>query len=179
MDPPGNDSGFIGPVSRHPNPRAHGEVITKIGKVFRRLLQELGREPDNEEIAEELGITPNKVREVLGISREPLSLSTPTGEDDDAQISDFVEDKAAIAPPEAASLAMLRTEVENVLDSLTPRERRVMQFRFGLLDGQPRTLDEVGNRFGVSRERIRQMEIKALRKLRHPSRNRRLRDYLE
>ncbi len=156
-----------------------GEVITKVGRVSRRLLQELGREPDNEEIAEELGITPNKVREALGISREPLSLSTPVGEDDDAQISDFVEDKAAIAPPEAASLAMLRTEVENVLDSLTPRERRVLQLRFGLVDARQLTLEEVGKRFGVTRERIRQIEAKALRKLRHPSRSKRLTDFLE
>jgi RNA polymerase primary sigma factor len=156
-----------------------GEIITKLIKVSRRLLQELGREPDNEEIAEELGITPDKVREALGFSREPLSLSTPVGEDDDAQISDFVEDKEAIAPPDAASRAMLRVEVENVLDSLTPRERRVVQLRFGLSDAQPRTLEEVGKRFGVTRERIRQIEMKALRKLRHPSRNERLRDYLE
>lgn len=156
-----------------------GEVVTKLIKVSRRLLQELGREPDNEEIAEELGTTPDKVREVLGISREPLSLSTPVGEDDDAQIIDFVEDKDAISPPEAATLAILRIEVENALDSLTPRERRVIQLRFGLLDGQQRTLEDVGKRFGVTRERVRQIEVKALRKLRHPSRNKRLRDLLE
>ena len=156
-----------------------GEVITKIGKVSLRLREELGREPTRAEVAEELGITPDRVQEVLAISREPLSLSTPIGEDEDAQIGDFVEDKGAVSPPEAAMRAQLSTEVETVLDSLTPRERRVMQLRFGLLDGRLRTLEEIGNRFGVSRERVRQMEAEALRKLRHPSRSKRLRDYLE
>jgi len=156
-----------------------GEVITKIGKVSRRLRQELGREPTREEVAEELGIMPDRVQEVLEISREPLSLSTPIGEDEDAQIGDFVEDKGAVPPPEAAVRAQLSTEVEDVLDSLTPRERRVVQLRFGLLDGRSRTLEEVGHRFGVSREHVRQMEAHALRKLRHPSRSRRLRGFLE
>jgi RNA polymerase primary sigma factor len=113
------------------------------------------------------------------ISREPLSLSTPIGEEDDAQLGDFVEDKEAIAPLEAASLTMLRTEVEDVLESLTPRERRVLQLRFGFIDGSQRTLEEVGTRFGVTREGIRQIEVKALRKLRHPSRRKRLVDFLE
>ena len=116
---------------------------------------------------------------MLGISREPLSLSSPIGEEEDAQLGDFVEDKEAIAPSEAASLTMLHTEVEDVLDTLTPRERRVLQLRFGLVDGQQRTLEEVGKRFGVTRERIRQIEGKALRKLRHPSRSKRLVDFLE
>ncbi len=156
-----------------------GEVILKLGRVSRRLFQELGREPEDDEIAEEMGLTPGKVREVLRISREPLSLSTPIGEDEDAQLGDFVEDKDATAPPDAASLSMLRTEVEEVLDSLTPRERRVLQHRFGLTGGDQRTLEEVGKRFGVTRERIRQIEAKALRKLRHPSRSKRLIDFLE
>jgi len=156
-----------------------GEVINKLVRVSRRLFQELGREPDDEEIAEEMGLTPEKVREVLRISREPLSLSSPIGDEEDAQLGDFIEDKQATAPSEAASLTMLRTEVENVLDSLTPRERRVLQLRFGLIDAREQTLEEVGKRFGVSRERIRQIEARALRKLRHPSRSRRLTDFLE
>jgi RNA polymerase primary sigma factor len=156
-----------------------GEVINKLVRVSRRLFQELGREPDDEEIAEEMGLTPEKVREVLRISREPLSLSSPIGDEEDAQLGDFVEDKQATAPSEAASLTMLRTEVENVLDSLTPRERRVLQLRFGLVDAREQTLEEVGKRFGVTRERIRQIEARALRKLRHPSRSKRLTDFLE
>ena len=156
-----------------------GEVINKLVRVSRRLFQELGREPDDEEIAEEMGLTPDRVREVLRISREPLSLSSPIGDEEDAQLGDFVEDKQATAPSEAASLTMLRTEVENVLDSLTPRERRVLQLRFGLVDAREQTLEEVGKRFGVTRERIRQIEAKALRKLRHPSRSKRLTDFLE
>jgi RNA polymerase primary sigma factor len=156
-----------------------GEVINKLVRVSRRLLQELGREPDTEEIAEEMGITPEKVREALRISKEPLSLNSPIGEEEDSQLGDFVEDKQATAPSEAASLTMLRTEVEDILDSLTPRERRVLQLRFGLIDGRQRTLEEVGKRFGVTRERIRQIEAKALRKLRHPSRSKRLTDFLE
>ncbi|MGH9205634.1 MAG: RNA polymerase sigma factor RpoD, partial [Acidimicrobiales bacterium] len=155
------------------------EVIRKLGSVSRRLFEELGREPDAEEIAEEIGLTPAKVREVLGISREPLSLSTPIGEEEDALLGDFVEDKEAIAPPEAASLTMLHIEVEEILDTLTPRERRVLQLRFGLRGGDQRTLEEVGKRFGVTRERIRQIEAKALRKLRHPSRRKRLMALLE
>jgi RNA polymerase primary sigma factor len=156
-----------------------GEVINKLVRVSRRLFQELGREPDDEETAEEMGLTPEKVREVLRISREPLSLSSPIGDEEDVQLGDFVEDKQATAPSEAASLTMLRTEVENVLDSLTPRERRVLQLRFGLIDAREQTLEEVGKRFGVSRERIRQIEARALRKLRHPSRSKRLTDFLE
>jgi RNA polymerase primary sigma factor len=156
-----------------------GEVITKLVRVSRRLFQELGREPDDEEIAEEMGIMPPRVREVVRISREPLSLNSPIGEEDDAELGDFIEDKDAIAPSEAASLTLLRTEVENILDSLTPRERRVLQLRFGLIDSNQRTLEEVGKRFGVTRERIRQVESKALRKLRHPSRSKRLIDFLE
>jgi RNA polymerase primary sigma factor len=156
-----------------------GELITKLVRVARRLPQELGREPDHEEIAEEMGVTPDKVREMLRISQEPLSLSSPIGEEEDAELSDFVEDKDATAPSDAASLTMLRTEVEDILDSLRPRERRVLQLRFGFIDGSQRTLEEVGKRFGVTRERIRQIEVTALRKLRHPSRSKRLTDFLE
>ncbi len=155
------------------------EVINKLVRVSRRLFQELGREPDDEEIAEEMGLTPEKVREVFRISREPVSLSSPIGEEGDAQLGDFVEDTHAIAPSEAASLTMLHIEVENILDTLTPRERRVLQLRFGLVDARQLTLEEVGKRFGVTRERIRQIEAKALRKLRHPSRSKRLADFLE
>ena len=155
------------------------ELSRKLASVARRLFQELGRDPDDEEIAEEMGLTPEKVREVLRISREPLSLSSPIGEEEDAKLGDFVEDKQAIAPPEAASLTLLRSEVEDVLDSLRPRERRVLQLRFGLIDGGQRTREEVGKRFGVTRERIRQIEVKGLRKLLHPSRRKRLIDFLE
>jgi len=155
------------------------ETINKLVRVSRRLLQELGRKPNDEEIAEEMGITPEKVREITKVSQDPISLETPIGEEEDSHLGDFVEDKEATAPSDAASLTMLRTEVEDILDTLTPRERRVLQLRFGLIDGHQRTLEEVGKRFGVTRERIRQIEAKALRKLRHPSRSKKLKDYLE
>ncbi len=155
------------------------ETINKLVRVSRRLLQELGREPSDEEVAEEMGITPEKVREIIKVSQDPVSLETPIGEEEDSHLGDFVEDKEAISPSDAASLTMLHNEVEDILDTLTPRERRVLQLRFGLIDGHQRTLEEVGKRFGVTRERIRQIEAKALRKLRHPSRSKKLRDYLE
>lgn len=155
------------------------ETINKQVRVSRRLHQELGREPTDDEVAEEMGITPDKVREIAKISQDPVSLETPIGEEEDSHLGDFVEDKEAVAPSEAASLTMLHTEVEDILDTLTPRERRVLQLRYGLQDGHQRTLEEVGKRFGVTRERIRQIEAKALRKLRHPSRAKKLRDYLE
>jgi RNA polymerase primary sigma factor len=155
------------------------ETINKLVRVSRRLLQELGREPTDDEIAEVMGITQDKVREIVKVSQDPVSLETPIGEEEDSHLGDFVEDKEAIAPSDAANLTMLRTEVEDILDTLTPRERRVLQLRFGLIDGHQRTLEEVGKRFGVTRERIRQIEAKALRKLRHPSRSKRLKDYLE
>ena len=142
------------------------ETINKLVRVSRRLLQELGREPADEEIAEEMGITPEKVREITKVSQDPVSLETPIGEEEDSHLGDFVEDKEATAPSDAASLTMLRTEVEDILDTLTPRERRVLQLRFGLIDGHQRTLEEVGKRFGVTRERIRQIEAKALEKIR-------------
>jgi len=137
------------------------------------------REYTEEEIAEVMGITSEKVREIIKVSQDPVSLETPIGEEEDSHLGDFVEDKEAIAPSDAANLTMLRNEVEDILDTLTPRERRVLQLRFGLIDGHQRTLEEVGKRFGVTRERIRQIEAKALRKLRHPSRSKRLKDYLE
>jgi RNA polymerase primary sigma factor len=155
------------------------ETINKLVRVSRRLLQELGREPSDEEIAEEMGITSDKVREIVKVSQDPVSLETPIGEEEDSHLGDFVEDKEAISPSDAASLTLLHNEVEDILDTLTPRERRVLQLRFGLIDGHQRTLEEVGKRFGVTRERIRQIEAKALRKLRHPSRSKKLRDYLE
>ena len=155
------------------------ETINKLVRVSRRLLQELGREPTDEEIAEEMGITPEKVREITKVSQDPVSLETPIGEEEDSHLGDFVEDKEATAPSDAASLTMLRTEVEDVLDTLTPRERRVLQLRFGLM--RRTSADPRGGRqaFGVTRERIRQIEAKALRKLRHPSRSKKLKDYLE
>ncbi len=155
------------------------ETINKLVRVSRRLLQELGREPTDQEIGDEMAITPEKVREIIKVSQDPVSLETPIGEEEDSHLGDFVEDKEATSPSDAASLTMLRTEVEDILDTLTPRERRVLQLRFGLIDGHQRTLEEVGKRFGVTRERIRQIEAKALRKLRHPSRSKKLKDYLE
>jgi RNA polymerase primary sigma factor len=155
------------------------EMVNKLVRVSRRLLQELGREPDDEEIAEELGLTPERVREIRKVSRDPVSLETPVGDEGDSYLGDLIEDKNAVAPVEAASLSMLSGEVEDVLDTLTPRERRVVQLRFGLIDGHPRTLEEVGRRFGVTRERIRQIEAKALRKMRHPSRRNKLEEYLD
>ncbi|MGH7641281.1 MAG: RNA polymerase sigma factor RpoD [Candidatus Dormibacteria bacterium] len=155
------------------------ETINKLVRISRRLLQELGREPGDPEIGEEMGITPERVREIVKVAQDPVSLETPIGEEEDSHLGDFVPDSEAVAPSEAASLTMLRTEVEDILDTLTPRERRVLQLRFGLIDGHQRTLEEVGKRFGVTRERIRQIEAKALRKLRHPSRSMKLKDYLE
>src|SRR5256885_995314 len=131
------------------------------------------------EIGDEMGISAEKVREIVKVSQDPVSLETPIGEEEDSHLGDFVEDKDATSPSDAASLTMLRTEVEDILDTLTPRERRVLQLRFGLIDGHQRTLEEVGKRFGVTRERIRQIEAKALRKLRHPSRSKKLKDYLQ
>ncbi len=161
------------------------ETINRLIRVSRGLLQELGREPTVEEIAEamsrgqEVQVTPEKVREILKVSQEPVSLETPIGEEEDSHLGDFIEDRGAIAPQEAASHQLLKEQVEAVLDSLTGRERRVLQLRFGLEDGRARTLEEVGKEFNVTRERIRQIEAKALRKLRHPSRSRKLKDYLE
>jgi len=155
------------------------EIIHKLVRVSRRLLQELGREPSDEEIGEEMGITPEKVREIIKLAQTPVSLETPIGEEEDSHLGDFVEDREAVSPFEAASQAMLRSDIEDVLDTLTPRERRVLQLRFGLIDGHQRTLEEVGKRFGVTRERIRQIESRALRKLRHPIRSKKLRDHVD
>ena len=161
------------------------ETINRLIRVSRQLLQELGREPTVEEIAEamskgqEVEVTPEKVREIIKVSQEPVSLETPIGEEEDSHLGDFIEDQGALAPAEAASHQLLKEQVEAVLDSLTGRERRVLQLRFGLEDGRARTLEEVGREFNVTRERIRQIEAKALRKLRHPSRSRKLKDYLE
>jgi RNA polymerase sigma factor RpoD-like protein len=161
------------------------ETINRLIRVSRGLLQELGREPTVEEIAEamsrgqEVQVTPEKVREIIKVSQEPVSLETPIGEEEDSHLGDFIEDRGALAPAEAASHQLLKEQVEAVLDSLSGRERRVLQLRFGLEDGRARTLEEVGKEFNVTRERIRQIEAKALRKLRHPSRSRKLKDYLE
>jgi RNA polymerase primary sigma factor len=155
------------------------DMIYKLARVRRRLLQELVQEPTDEEIAEEMGITPERVREIIRFAQSPISLETPIGEEEDSHLGDFVEDREAISPSDAASLTMLHSEVEDVLDTLTPRERRVIQLRFGLNDGHQRTLEEVGKRFALTRERIRQIEVRALHKLRHPSRSEKLRDYME
>ncbi|ADL12233.1 RNA polymerase sigma factor RpoD [Acetohalobium arabaticum] len=155
------------------------ETINKVIRVSRHLLQELGREPTPEEIAEEMDLSEEKVREVLKISQEPVSLETPIGEEEDSHLGDFIEDDDAPAPSVAASHMMLQEQLDEVLDTLSDREKRVLELRFGVEDGRSRTLEEVGKEFGVTRERIRQIEAKALRKLRHPSRSKKLKDYLD
>ncbi|MBZ4652922.1 MAG: rpoD [Peptococcaceae bacterium] len=155
------------------------ETINKLIRVSRQLLQELGREPSPEEIAKEMDIPVERVREILKIAQEPVSLETPIGEEEDSHLGDFIEDEDAPAPAEAASFILLKEQLEEVLETLTPREEKVLRLRFGLDDGRARTLEEVGQEFGVTRERIRQIEAKALRKLRHPSRSRKLKDYLD
>ena len=155
------------------------ETINKLIRVQRQLLQDLGRDPTPEEIGAEMGMSPDRVREIQKISQEPVSLETPIGEEEDSQLGDFIEDSTAVAPPEAASDSMLREQLDQVLDGLADRERKVIKFRFGLEDGHPRTLEDVGREFGVTRERIRQIESKTLAKLRHPSRSGRLKDYME
>lgn len=155
------------------------ETINKLIRVQRQLVQELGREPTPEEIAKEMGIEPEKVREIMKIAQEPVSLETPIGEEEDSHLGDFIEDEDALAPAEAASQLLLREQLEDVLHTLTDREQKVLRLRFGLDDGRQRTLEEVGQVFGVTRERIRQIEAKALRKLRHPSRSKKLKDFLE
>jgi RNA polymerase primary sigma factor len=154
------------------------ETINKLLRENRRLVQDLGREPTTEEIATEMEITPERVREILKISQEPVSLETPIGEEEDSHLGDFIEDRTALAPADAASYQLLKEQISDVLHTLSGRERRVLQLRFGLEDGRSRTLEEVGREFSVTRERIRQIEAKALRKLRHPTRSRRLKDFL-
>ena len=155
------------------------ETINKLVRIQRQLLQELGREPTPEEIGAEMGLSAERVREIQKISQEPVSLETPIGEEEDSQLGDFIEDNEAIVPPDAASFSMLQEQLGKVLDGLAERERKVISLRFGLEDGHPRTLEEVGREFGVTRERIRQIESKTLAKLRHPSRSSKLKDYLE
>ena len=155
------------------------ETINKLIRVSRQLLQEYGREPTPEEIAREMGISEAKVREIIKIAQEPVSLETPIGEEEDSHLGDFIPDEDAPAPAEAASFALMKEQLMDVLDTLTPREEKVLRLRFGLDDGHQRTLEEVGKEFNVTRERIRQIEAKALRKLRHPSRSKKLRDYLD
>jgi len=155
------------------------ETINKLIRVTRQLVQELGREPLPEEIAAEMDISVERVREIQKISQEPVSLETPIGEEEDSHLGDFIEDQEAPAPAEAASFRLLKEQLEEVLETLTPREEKVLRLRFGLDDGRARTLEEVGHVFGVTRERIRQIEAKALRKLRHPSRSKKLKDYLD
>ena len=155
------------------------ETINKLIRVSRQLLQQLGREPTPEEIAKEMEIGVDRVREIMKIAQEPVSLETPIGEEEDSHLGDFIEDQDAPAPADAASFMLLKEQLEDVLDTLTPREEKVLRLRFGLDDGRARTLEEVGQNFGVTRERIRQIEAKALRKLRHPSRSRKLKDFLD
>jgi RNA polymerase primary sigma factor len=155
------------------------ETINKLVRVQRQLLQDLGREPLPEEIGRQMGVAADKVREILKVSQEPVSLETPIGEEEDSHLGDFIEDSEAVVPIDAASFILLQEQLESVLHTLSEREKKVIQLRFGLLDGHPRTLEEVGREFGVTRERIRQIESKTLSKLRHPSRSQKLRDYLE
>ena len=155
------------------------ETINKLIRVSRQLLQEKGREPQPEEIAEAMGISVEKVREIIKIAQEPVSLETPIGEEEDSHLGDFIQDDDAPPPAEAASFTLMKEQLMSVLDTLTPREKKVLSLRFGLEDGRQRTLEEVGQEFNVTRERIRQIEAKALRKLRHPSRSKKLKDYLE
>jgi RNA polymerase primary sigma factor len=155
------------------------ETINKLVRIQRQLLQDLGREPTPDEIGRQMGIGPDKVREILKVSQEPVSLETPIGEEEDSHLGDFIEDSDAVVPVDAASFILLQEQLESVLHTLSEREKKVIQLRFGLLDGHPRTLEEVGREFGVTRERIRQIESKTLSKLRHPSRSQKLRDYLE
>jgi len=155
------------------------ETINRLLRVSRRLAQEHGREPTPREIGEELSTPPEKVREIIKVAQLPISLESPIGEEEDSHLGDFIEDRNALPPPDAASRQLLKEQIDDVLSTLTPREQRVLQLRFGLEDGRSRTLEEVGKEFNVTRERIRQIEAKALRKLRHPSRSRRLKDYLE
>ena len=155
------------------------ETINKLVRVQRQLLQDLGREPTPDEIGKVMGIGPEKVREIQKVSQEPVSLETPIGEEEDSHLGDFIEDAEAVVPVDAASFILLQEQLESVLHTLSEREKKVIQLRFGLVDGHPRTLEEVGREFGVTRERIRQIESKTLSKLRHPSRSQKLRDYLE
>ncbi|MDD4504358.1 MAG: RNA polymerase sigma factor RpoD [Clostridiaceae bacterium] len=155
------------------------ETINKLIRVSRQLLQELGRDPVPEEIAVEMGLTEDKVREIMKIAQEPVSLETPIGEEEDSHLGDFIPDEDAPAPAESAAFTLLKEQLMEVLDTLTPREEKVLKLRFGLEDGRARTLEEVGKEFNVTRERIRQIEAKALRKLRHPSRSKKLKDFLE
>jgi RNA polymerase primary sigma factor len=155
------------------------ETINKLIRVQRQLLQKLGREPSPEEIAEQMDVTPDRVREIMKISQEPVSLETPIGEEEDSHLGDFIEDQEVEAPSDAASFTMLQEQLQEVLNTLNERERKVIQLRFGLSDGHPRTLEEVGREFGVTRERIRQIESKTLSKLRHPNRSTVLKDFLE
>ena len=154
------------------------ETINKVIRVSRQLLQELGHDPSAEEIAAEMGMPVEKVREILKIAQEPVSLETPIGEEEDSHLGDFIPDEDASEPSEAASFSLLKEQLMEVLDTLTPREKKVLELRFGIVDGRTRTLEEVGKEFNVMRERIRQIEAKALRKLRHPSRSKKLRDFL-
>ena len=154
------------------------EVINKFSRVQRQLLQTLGREPTDAEIAAEMGYSPERVGEIRKIAQDPVSLETPIGEEEDSHLGDFIEDDTAIAPSDMAESNMLKEQLIKVLSTLTPREEKVLRLRYGLDDGRPRTLEEVGKEFNVTRERIRQIEAKALRKLKHPNRTKKLKDYL-
>lgn len=179
VDKTGNHTFYCRPGKNYQNPRHMVETITKVKKVSSQLLHENGHEPTPQEIADRLGITVDRVREILRISQDPVSLETPIGEEEDSHLGDFIPDEDAPAPAEAASRTLLKEQLSEILGTLTPREEKVLRLRFGLEDGRPRTLEEVGKEFDVTRERIRQIEAKALRKLRHPSRSKKLKDFLD
>ena len=155
------------------------ETINKVLRVQRQLMQEFGREPTPEEIAKEMGIPEQRVVEIQKISQDPVSLETPIGEEEDSHLGDFIEDEQAPAPTDAVASSLLKEQLIHVLDTLTPREEKVLRLRYGIDDGKPRTLEEVGKEFNVTRERIRQIEAKALRKLRHPSRSKKLKEFID
>jgi RNA polymerase sigma factor, sigma-70 family len=171
--------GRLRPSPDHSDSGHMVETINKLIRIQRQLLQDLGREPTPEEIGAEMDMPTEKVREILKIAQEPVSLETPIGEEDDSHLGDFIEDQDATSPADHAAYELLKEQLESVLDTLTDREENVLRLRFGLDDGRTRTLEEVGKVFGVTRERIRQIEAKALRKLRHPSRSKQLKDFLE
>lgn len=179
VDPAGHNARHCRPGAYDPHPGAYGRDHNKLIRSTRLLIQTLGRDPTPEEIAKEMGISEDRVCEIQRIALDPVSLETPIGEEEDSHLGDFIEDDKAAAPQDRAAQTLLKEQLFAILDTLSPREEMVLRLRYGIDDGHPRTLEEVGKEFGVTRERIRQIEAKALRKLRHPSRSKKLRDYVD